>query len=78
MEKQHLETFWTLLQDPAHWCFEIFLMFLFDIILGLLIIPWFRRSMLHHKSDDARTEELEKQVSEMRKIMGLTNKKDNQ
>ena len=28
------ETFWTLLRDKAHWEFEIFLMFLFDGVLG--------------------------------------------
>lgn len=31
------ETFWTLLRDPAHWLFEIFLMVLFDGLVGLLI-----------------------------------------
>ena len=36
MEK---ETFWTLLHDVAHWEFEIFLMFLFDIIIGLILWP---------------------------------------
>ena len=37
------ETFITLLKDPAHWEFEVFLMFLQDVILGLLIVPLVRR-----------------------------------
>jgi hypothetical protein len=28
------DTFWTLLHDRAHWEFEIFLIFLFDIVLA--------------------------------------------
>lgn len=30
------ETFWTLLGDPAHWAFELFLMLIFDVIIGYL------------------------------------------
>jgi len=37
------ETFGTLLKNPAHWEFEVFLMFLQDVVLGLLILPLVRR-----------------------------------
>jgi hypothetical protein len=43
------ETFWSLLRDPAHWEFEIFLMVLVDgIILGLLW-PKIRKHVRHHE-----------------------------
>ena len=61
------ETFWTLLKDPAHWQFEIFLILLFDVLVGLLLWPWFRKFLLHHKSDDDRIAELEKRVDELSK-----------
>ncbi len=56
------ETFFTLLKDAAHWEFELFLMFIFDFLIGLIIWPYFRRFVLHHKSDDNKIEELEKKV----------------
>jgi hypothetical protein len=58
------ETFLTLLKDPAHWEFEIFLILIFDVILGILIWPRISKFLLHHKSDDERIEELEKKVNE--------------
>ena len=58
----HEETFWTLLQDAPHWEFEIFLIILFDGIIGLLIWPqimmWFR----HHKEGDSKMGNLEKRI----------------
>lgn len=42
------ETFVTLLKDPAHWEFELFLMFLQDVILGLLILPLARKHWLRY------------------------------
>ncbi|MBI2086963.1 MAG: hypothetical protein HYT69_02225 [Candidatus Zambryskibacteria bacterium] len=63
---QH-ETFWTLLKDPAHWQFEVFLIFLFDVLIGLLLWPTIRKFILHHKSDDERIAELEKRVDELTK-----------
>lgn len=48
------ETFWTLLGDPAHWAFEIFLMLLFDgLILGLAW-PLLRKHWRHHIARDQR------------------------
>lgn len=29
----NMETFFDLLKDPAHWEFEIFLIFIFDVII---------------------------------------------
>lgn len=70
------ETFWTLLSDLPHWEFELFLMFLFDVVIGLILYPCFTRFVLHHKSDDSKTAELERQVAELRKHLGLSEKKE--
>ena len=59
------ETFWTLLKDPAHWQFELFLILLFDVLIGLLLWPWFRKFVLHHKEDDAKLHDLEQRVNRL-------------
>jgi hypothetical protein len=50
------ETFWTLLHDMAHWEFEIFLMIIFDGVLGglvtYLIWPKIKEHWAHHKARD--------------------------
>lgn len=61
------ETFFTLLIDKAHWEFEIFLILLFDVLIGLLIWPWIRKFVIHHKSDDERIVELERRVDKLLK-----------
>ena len=61
------ETFWTLFTDLAHWEFELFLILIFDVLLGLLLWPAVRKFILHHKSDDERIAELEKKVNELSK-----------
>ena len=61
------ETFLTLLSDKAHWEFEIFLIFIFDVLIGLLIWPWIRKFVIHHKSDDERIEELERKLDDLSK-----------
>ena len=48
------ETFWTLLRDPAHWAFEIFLMLLFDGLLFGLCWPFVRKHWRHHIDRDVR------------------------
>lgn len=63
-EMEH-ETFWTLFTSLPHWEFEIFLMFVFDVLVGILIWPAVRRSMTHHKSDDERIRDLEKAVEKL-------------
>ena len=60
------ETFLTLLKDPAHWEFEIFLIIVFDVFLGILIWPRIRKFLSHHKSDDERIEDLEKEIKEIK------------
>ncbi len=61
------ETFFTLLTDEAHWEFEIFLILLFDVLIGLLIWPWIKKFLIHHKSDDERIAELERRVDQLSK-----------
>jgi len=66
------ETFWTLLTDTAHWQFEVFLIILFDVIIGMLIWPWLRRFFKHHEEDDKKIEALEKKIE---KLSDLVNHK---
>ena len=61
------ETFLTLLEDPAHWQFELFLIFLFDVLIGLLLWPIIRKFLLHHKTDDERIAELERRLNDLDK-----------
>ena len=56
------ETFWTLLTDLAHWEFELFLIFLFDGLIGLLIWPWIQKFFVHHKKDDDRLAAMDKRL----------------
>jgi hypothetical protein len=51
---QQPETFWTLLHDKAHWEFEIFLMLLFDGIIGALLWPFIKRHWNHHIDRDKK------------------------
>jgi hypothetical protein len=46
------ETFWTLLGDPAHWMFELFLMLLFDGLIVGLCWPFVRKHWQHHVARD--------------------------
>jgi hypothetical protein len=48
------ETFWTLLHDPAHWLFEIFLMILFDGVIGCILWPFASSHWKHHVSRDRK------------------------
>jgi hypothetical protein len=49
------ETFWTLLHDPAHWKFEIFLQALDGIFFGILWNKWGRIHWQHHLDRDKQT-----------------------
>ncbi len=60
------ETFWDLLKDPSHWYFELFLIVLFDVIIGLLIWPFIQKALTHHKSDHERLEDLEREVEKLK------------
>jgi hypothetical protein len=46
------ETFWTLLRDPAHWAFELFVNLVFDGVLCGLLWPWASKHMRHHLQRD--------------------------
>jgi hypothetical protein len=48
------ETFWTLLRDSAHWEFEIFLMVIFDLIIGGLAWPFIKKHLRHHLERDKK------------------------
>ncbi len=56
------ETFWTLLQNASHWEFELFLMFIFDVVIGLFLWPRIKRWKRHHTGDDNKLKWLEQQV----------------
>lgn len=59
------ETFWTLATDLAHWEFELFLIFLFDGLIGLIVWPRIQQFFKHHKSDDDRLDEMEKRLQKL-------------
>jgi hypothetical protein len=48
------ETFWTLLQDKAHWMFEIFVNIVFDGILLGLCWPFIKKHLKHHFERDKK------------------------
>jgi hypothetical protein len=48
------ETFWTLLHNAAHWEFELFLMVLFDLVLGAFIWPLVKKHWKHHLERDKK------------------------
>jgi len=60
------ETFVSLLTNAAHWEFELFLMCIFDIFLGMLVFPSFKKWVLHHKTDDQKIKDLENEISSLR------------
>jgi hypothetical protein len=64
------ETFWTLLKDKAHWEFELFLMFVFDVVIGFIFWPLIKKLMLHHKTDDDKLRDLEKQIRALKNTIG--------
>ena len=61
-----METFFDLVKDPAHWEFEILLIIIFDVIIGLVIWPFIQKALVHHKSDHERLEDLEREVKELK------------
>lgn len=65
------ETFWSLLKDPAHWEFEIFLMLMIDGLLGAVLLPRFRQWVNHHRSDDDQLADLQKQVKAIQDHLGI-------
>lgn len=69
------ETFWTLINNAAHWEFELFLMFIFDVVIGLIIWPLLKKKEMHHQSDDADIALLQKQVKELQLKLGIVSEK---
>ncbi|MBX4189491.1 hypothetical protein KW785_02760 [Candidatus Parcubacteria bacterium] len=59
------ETFWTLLKDLPHWEFELFLIFIFDVLIGIVIWPRIKRMNTHHREDDSKLAELERRVERL-------------
>jgi hypothetical protein len=48
------ETFWSLLGDAAHWEFEIFLILIFDVLIGVVLARPFKKYIhkhFHNKDD---------------------------
>ena len=48
------ETFQTLLRDKAHWEFELFLMLLFDVVIGAVAWPFVKKHWNHHIARDRK------------------------
>ena len=65
------ETFWSLARDLAHWEFELFLIFLFDVVLGVFIWPRFRKWIRHHRSDDDKLDLLERKLKALQDKLGI-------
>jgi hypothetical protein len=63
------ETFFTLLKSGAHWQFELFLMFIFDVVIGIILWPPIVRFFKHHRGDDEKIAKLEKEVKELKEII---------
>ena len=62
------ETFWTLLRDPSHWEFELFLMGVFDGVIGMLIWPHLRKFFKHHQTDDNKLACLERRMQKLEEL----------
>lgn len=57
--QEHAETFWTLVSNAAHWELELFIMLVFDVIIGALAWPFIKKHWRHHvKHDDIHKEEV--------------------
>lgn len=66
------ETFWSLVQDPAHWELEALIVFIVDGVIGLVIWPFLKSFKKHHKSDDAQVEELQARVELLEGVIAAT------
>lgn len=42
-------------------------MFLFDVVIGLILFPFFKKWILHHKTDDQKLDEVREQVKLLKK-----------
>lgn len=48
------ETFFELLGNGAHWAFEIFLMVIFDGLIGAIFFPFLKKHWKHHADRDLK------------------------
>jgi len=48
------ETFLTLVKDLAHWELELFIMVIFDGLIGMLAWPFIKKHVQHHLDRDRR------------------------
>lgn len=42
------ETYWELMRNVDHWLFELTLIFIFDVMIGMLAYPLFRKWLAAH------------------------------
>ena len=61
-----MESFFDLVKDPAHWEFELLLIVIFDVVIGLLIWPFIQKALVHHKSDHERLEDVEREIENLK------------
>jgi len=54
------ETFWMLFNSLAHWEFEIFLMLLFDVIIGWGLWGFIKRHI--HKDDKSLEDRIQEEI----------------
>lgn len=67
------ETFFTLLKDPAHWEFELVLIFLFDVVIGMILWPCLKKISKHHQSDDKKIHVLERKMAALEAALKVKN-----
>jgi hypothetical protein len=65
------ETFWTLLRDLPHWEFELFLLVLFDGLIGGILWPFLKKWKTHHKGDDQQLLDLQRRVQDLENKLKL-------
>lgn len=65
------DTFLNLLTSRAHWEFEILLIFIFDVLIGLLIWPWLRHLYHDHQLFHMKTYKVSKKemIAEHKRII---------
>lgn len=64
-----LETFGTLLRDPAHWYFELFLILIFDVIIGAVAWPFIKRHI--HKDVDTAEQHEHEQIGALKQRIAV-------
>lgn len=60
------ETFLDLLTSLPHWELELVIILIVDVIVGMIIWPRIKRWGIHHRGDDLKIENLQKELKEIR------------